>query len=58
MQQLFSIRTKNDRGQAFLAALRLIVDNDPTCPSQTDVVMRLVFEEADRIRKRKAKAVQ
>ena len=55
MQKLFSIRTANERGQAFLAALRKIVDADPSKPNQTDVVMRLVFDEADKIAARKRK---
>ena len=52
MQKLLSIRTGNERGQAFLGALRSIMDADPQKPNQTDVIMRLVFDEAERVRKR------
>lgn len=55
MQKLFSIRTANERGQAFLTALRKIVDADPSKPNQTDVVMRLVFDEAEKVAARKRK---
>ena len=51
-QQLLSIRTGNERGQAFLGALRSIIDADPQKPNQTDVIMRLVFDEAERVSKR------
>lgn len=55
MQKLLSIRTGNERGQAFLDALRNIMDADPQKPNQTDVIMRLVFAEADRLKKAEAK---
>lgn len=44
MQKLLSIRTNNDRGQAFLEALRDIIEADPEKPNQTDMIMKLVFE--------------
>lgn len=44
MQKLLSIRTNNERGQAFLTALREIIEADPERPNQTDMIMRLVFE--------------
>lgn len=44
MQKLLSIRTNNERGQAFLDALRDLIEADPQHPNQTDLIMRLVFE--------------
>lgn len=52
MQQLFSMKTNNERGQAFLVALRKLMDADPRKPNQTDVVMELVFEAAAKLEKR------
>ena len=50
MQKLLSIRTNNERGQAFLTALREIIEADPERPNQTDMIMKLVFERHNRVR--------
>lgn len=55
MQKLFSMKTNNERGQAFLVALRKLMDADPRKPNQTDVVMELVFDAAAKLEKRSRK---
>ncbi len=55
MQKLFSIRTGNDRGQKFLANLDAIRTSWPDGPDRTDVVIRLVADEAERLKKKPKK---
>lgn len=52
MQKLLSIRTNNERGQAFLEALRELIEADPQHPNQTDMIMRLVFEAHAKLAKK------
>lgn len=53
MQKLLSIRTNNERGQAFLEALREIIEADPEHPNQTDMLMKLVFREREKLEKKR-----
>ncbi|MGL4397650.1 MAG: hypothetical protein ACRCS9_14005 [Hyphomicrobium sp.] len=55
MQQILTIRTNNDRGQAFLAALRHLMAADPRHPNQTDVIMELVFAAEAKLPKKSRK---
>lgn len=52
MQKLFSMRTDNEQGAEFLAALdRLRFDHKPTL-DRTAMVMKLVFEADAKLEKR------
>lgn len=51
----FSIRTENERGQKFLANLDAIRKSWPDSPDRTDVVIRLVADEAERLKKKPKK---
>lgn len=55
MQKLFSIRTTSDRGQAFLEALHELIEAQTEPISQTEMVMKLVFDERAKVRARQTK---
>lgn len=53
MQKLLSIRTNNERGQAFLVALRKLLEADPSVANQTDMIMKLVFDAEAKLEKKR-----